>query len=161
MATDQAIDQAGGVPLPEAARRLGVTENALRKRVQRGTVPAAKGADERWYVFLDDQAGGQGAGQDAGQATDQAAARPDRTDDLIDALQAEVTWLREQMSFKDQTITALAARVADLADRLPELASGQDAPVTRPEAPGATEPPRSASDTLALRWRRWLRRMVG
>lgn len=39
-----------GYPVAEAARRLGLSPGALRKRIKRGTVPAYKGLDGQWYV---------------------------------------------------------------------------------------------------------------
>ena len=42
----------GGVPLHEAAERLGVGVELLRKRAQRNTIPAYK-QDGRWFVVLD------------------------------------------------------------------------------------------------------------
>ncbi len=41
-----------GVPIADAAEQLGVTIELLRKRAQRGTVPAYK-VDGRWFVVLD------------------------------------------------------------------------------------------------------------
>jgi hypothetical protein len=43
-----------GVPISEAARVLGVSVDAVRKRVQRRSVAAWKGADGRWRVILAD-----------------------------------------------------------------------------------------------------------
>ena len=45
-------DQRVGVPIAEAAEELGVTVELLRKRAQRGTIPAYK-VDGRWFVVLD------------------------------------------------------------------------------------------------------------
>ena len=41
-----------GVPIGEAAQRLGLNVDAVRKRIKRGTLVAYK-EDERWYVVLD------------------------------------------------------------------------------------------------------------
>src|SRR5215211_6919167 len=38
----------------EAAERLGVSVEAVRKRVKRGTLRSDKGGDGRRYVYLDD-----------------------------------------------------------------------------------------------------------
>ncbi len=38
--------------IKEAARRLGVTEAAIRKRIQRGTLDKELGSDGRVYVYL-------------------------------------------------------------------------------------------------------------
>jgi excisionase family DNA binding protein len=37
----------------EAAKRLGISQEAVRKRMQRGTLPHTKGLDGRVYVYLD------------------------------------------------------------------------------------------------------------
>ncbi len=53
-------------------------------------------------------------------------------------------------------------RARVLEGRLLALGAGdapQDAPRAQPEVPGATEPPRPASEPSMLRWWRWLRRM--
>ncbi len=52
-----------GVTIAEAARRLGLTIEAVRKRAQRGTLPAYKD-DERWFIVLDDVRDGMAPVQD-------------------------------------------------------------------------------------------------
>ena len=46
------VESRRGVPIAEAAARLGVGVELLRKRAQRGTMPARK-VDGRWFVDLD------------------------------------------------------------------------------------------------------------
>src|SRR5215211_5746643 len=41
------------VTIKEAAARLGVTEAAIRKRIQRGSLDKEMGSDGRVYVYLD------------------------------------------------------------------------------------------------------------
>jgi len=41
------------VTIREAASRLGVTEAAVRKRIQRGSLGKERGEDGREYVYLD------------------------------------------------------------------------------------------------------------
>ena len=41
------------VTIKEATRRLGVSEAAIRKRIQRGTLDRELGSDGRVYVYLD------------------------------------------------------------------------------------------------------------
>ena len=49
----------GAIPIAEAAERLGVSVELLRKRAQRNRMPAYK-VDGKWYVVLDvDQDGVQ------------------------------------------------------------------------------------------------------
>lgn len=46
-----------GIPIADAAERLGVTVELLRKRAQRGTMPGYK-VDGRWFVVPDGTASG-------------------------------------------------------------------------------------------------------
>jgi excisionase family DNA binding protein len=54
------------VTIQEAARRLGVKEDAIRKRIQRGSVQHEKSKDGRVYVWVD-------ATQDATQDTERTS----------------------------------------------------------------------------------------
>ena len=143
-------DQPTGLPIAAAAQRLGISDNALRKRIRRGSVAAAKGADDRWYIFLPDA-----ADQATDRATGQAAAgSPGQGADLaplVSALQDEVGWLREQLAHKDGAILSLAARVADLADRVPALPPGQGAPVAHGGAADAA----AGAGARVPWWQRW------
>jgi len=53
VSADQVNDQppSGYVPVPRAARMLSLSQDALRKRIQRGTVAAEK-VGGRWYVLV-------------------------------------------------------------------------------------------------------------
>lgn len=82
-----------GVPIGEAADRLGISVEAARKRVQRGTLPAEKGPDGLWYVYLPD-------GQDAtldGSRTDSDKSQDFVPDAVVDTLRDEVHWLRAEL----------------------------------------------------------------
>jgi excisionase family DNA binding protein len=46
--------QALGTPLPEAAKRLGLTTDVIRKRIAAGKLPARK-VDGRWYLQLEER----------------------------------------------------------------------------------------------------------
>jgi len=58
------------VDIGTAATRMGITPEAVRKRIARGTLPATK-QEGRWYVTLGTSNGyhPQDTGQDAGQDT--------------------------------------------------------------------------------------------
>jgi transposase len=96
-----------GVPISEAAARLGVSENAVRKRIRRKSLPAYK-VDDRWYVVLDGLASDQAGDQVMATSPDQAAARPagqgNHDRELIDQLRSEVVFLRGQIEVKDREI---------------------------------------------------------
>jgi len=73
----------------QAADRLGVKEQAVRKRIQRGTLVHDKDGDGRVYVYLDprDQADGTGNGND----TDK------EIDTLVQSLQDQIEYLRAEL----------------------------------------------------------------
>jgi len=86
----------GGLPLAEAAARLGVSREALRKRIKRGTVKSYT-ANGRLYAVLDAPPETGHAGIDAGgtAAVDVAALRAEV--DKLTALLAEVSGERDYL----------------------------------------------------------------
>jgi len=74
----------------EAAELLGTTVDAIRKRVQRGTIPYEKASDGRVWILL-------GPGQDAtGQRQDTDQPQSDSSA-LISAKDETITALRDQL----------------------------------------------------------------
>ena len=97
------------VTVAEAAVRLGVKEQAIRKRIQRGTLVHDKDDDGRVYVYLDMQDRATGTGTDAGMST------------LVQSLQDQIAYLRqvaedwkEEASRKDTIIMSLTQRIPEL-----------------------------------------------
>ena len=118
------------VTIQEAARRLGVSEGAVRKRVTRGTLPHDKAPDGRVFVYLD--AGGSrgvDAGQDAGVDPHNSA--------LISRLEGEVEFLRDQVRRQQEIIAQQAVTMRQLSAP-PEEATEDDETVE--EAPDRAEP---------------------
>ena len=85
--------------IQEAARRLGVSEGAIRKRVARGTLEHHKDEDGRIYVYLD-------AGVDEGADPNSNA--------LISQLRDEVAYLRDENRRKDEIIMQQAMTMRQL-----------------------------------------------
>src|SRR5215210_4093743 len=73
----------------EAAEVLGVSVEAIRKRIKRGTLPSEKGEDGRRYVYLDDAPDATHP-----QAEDEA---PGFQAPLIEAKDETIRLLREQL----------------------------------------------------------------
>jgi excisionase family DNA binding protein len=143
--------------IQEAARRLGVSEGAIRKRVARGTLAHDKASDGRVYVYLD--AGGTRgvyAGQDEGVHPESSA--------LISQLRDEISYLRDENRRKDEIIMQQALTVRQLAaspsTETPEEAA--EAPESAGEASDTAEP-RSTTEGLQEQSspRPWSRRMFG
>jgi excisionase family DNA binding protein len=89
--------------IQEAARRLGVSEGAVRKRVSRGTLEHHKDEDGRVYVYLDD---GVDGGVDEGVDPNSNA--------LISQLRDEVAYLRDENRRKDEIIMQQATTMRQL-----------------------------------------------
>jgi hypothetical protein len=124
--------------IQEAARRLGISEGAVRKRVARKTLRHDKDDDGRVYVYLD-AGGGRGVddGQDEGVDPNSNA--------LISRLEGEVAFLRDQVQRQQEIIAQQAVSMRQLT-----AASSQEPPEdaeTVEEAPeGAEEPPFAAEE---------------
>ncbi len=125
------------VPLPEAARRLGISSMAVRKRCQRGTLPAQK-RGAMWYVALDETRQRDGP---ARPATDETTARPSQDGGQVglDSGAREALMLaREQLTVKDRHIEAMQRQVSELHTL---LAQAQARVLSPPLAAPAAETP--------------------
>jgi ribosomal protein L12E/L44/L45/RPP1/RPP2 len=136
--------------IQEAARRLGISEGAVRKRVTRNSLEHDKGDDGRVYVYLDAE-GTRGVDdvQDAGVDPDSSA--------LISQLRDEVAYLRDENRRKDEIIMQQAMTMRQLAAAPSQ--EPQEAPETAQEAPESAEPhhdaPRAQEGAERPWWRRW------
>jgi excisionase family DNA binding protein len=168
-----------GLSVEDAAEALGISPQAVRKRIARGTLPARR--DGRgWRVVLDRAPGATGA-----TATAQPRARPRPqpphpavsrqraqlaavvepfTAPLvarIEALARDVGRLEAERDAAVERLAEIEVRFASAGAEVAERATAKDAPRTRPEPPGAFDPWGPTQETLMFRWRRWLRRMTG
>jgi hypothetical protein len=139
------------VTLREAADILGISREAVRKRVLRGTLPSDTGEDGRRYVYLP-------ASEDA--VPDQGP--PDPRDELIEHLRGEVEAWREESRRKDTIILSLTQRIPEIeapAAESPTEAPGP--PETATPQPGRTEPQTQVEGAQEGAERPWWRRMFG
>jgi hypothetical protein len=137
--------------IQEAARRLGISEGAVRKRVTRGTIGNDKDDDGRVYVYLDNR-GRQGVdtGQDEGVDPNSNA--------LISRLEGEVEFLRDQVRRQQEIIAQQAVTMRQLT-----AAESQEPPEdaeTVEEPPDRAEPRPAAPDPQEGSHRPWWRRML-
>ena len=144
------------VTIQEAARRLGVSEGAVRKRVTRNTLPHDKDPDGRVYVYLDERTTrGVDDGQDGGVDPNGSA--------LISRLEGEVEFLRDQVRRQQEIIAQQAVTMRQLSAP-PEEAT--EAPDTAEEAPEGSSEPRSGAGgaqeaAQGPERRPWWRRVFG
>jgi hypothetical protein len=128
-AADYAADYAGGldrVTVPEAAERLGISENALRKRVQRNTVQWDRDDDGRVFVYLPPAGTDQADDQAGGHAADQASGRPVAPVELVESLQEQLGYLRGALETRDKELAEMRRLLAGALERIPAIESPPD-----------------------------------
>ncbi len=138
-----------GLTVQEAARRLGVSEGAVRKRVARGTIPHVKGPDGRVYVHLDN---GVDDGQDEGVYPHNSA--------LTSQLREEIAYLREENRRKDEIIMQQAVTMRQLT-AAQEPRESPETVVEESEGAGGSPPPPKRPTQEGSQRRPWWRRLFG
>jgi hypothetical protein len=111
------------VTVAEAAARLGVKEQAIRKRIQRGTLTHDKDDDGRVYVYLDMEDRATGTDADAGINT------------LLQSLQDQVVYLRQDAEDWKEEVRRKDHIIMRLTQRIPELEAPREASSEPREAP--------------------------
>src|SRR5215218_2256668 len=105
------------VTIQEAARRLGVKEDAIRKRIQRGTLRHKKSPEGRVYVWIDSA---QDASQDESRVTYQ-----DACSELVEELRDRVRYLErvleEERGARIEERRRHDALMAELMRRIPAI----------------------------------------
>src|SRR5215203_5442423 len=143
--------------LRQAAAALGVSESAIRKRVERGTLPSDKGPDGRRYVYLDTMADSVAdEGADASTTPEPGA--------LISELRAHNDTLREQLAAERQAHAEARMIIAGLVERIPAIEAPQEAresPETVEGEPERAEPQPTARGAQEGVRRPWWRRVFG
>ncbi len=132
--SDQSYDRR--VTVPEAAALLGITPDAVRSRLRRGTLQRDEAPDGTVLVVLD------GDGLDA-SATDHQTDQPtvsyiNALKSHIETLEGEVQAWREEARRKDHLLAAALERIPMLEEAPPEP---RDAPEEAPEGRGRGEVP--------------------
>jgi len=173
--TDGTRQDATGAPtvaVPEAARILGVSTDAVRSRLRRGTLEGVKVAGE-WHVPLaalhdtqqDAQPSPTGQRQDPAEPQQDATVErqvaqqePDRIATVVDV--APLAGLIDDLTRRNADLAAAAAmwqtRAAHLEDQLKQLSAGEVVPQTVPKPPGSPQTHESGPRGLLDRVRRWI-----
>jgi hypothetical protein len=145
------------VSVPQAADHLGTTVDALRKRVQRGTIPHERDRDGRVWILLDTGR----PRQDTGQDTEQPQSDPDV---LISEMRAHNETLREQLQAERQAHAEARRIIAGLVERIPaiEAPSGErESPETVEEASESAQPHPATGGAQEDVQRPWWRKLIG
>jgi hypothetical protein len=114
----------------EAAARLGVTRDAIHKRIRSNSIRHEQGEDGRFYVYVDTPT--TGADTSADMST---AARAELLDELRDRLHFVERQLEEERQARTEERRRHDTLMAQLMQRIPELE-----PPAPPESPEPREP---------------------
>jgi len=128
------------VTVKEAAELLGISPEAVRARIKRGTLHKEKGADGAVYVRLD-----------ADRTSDRTSDHEVR-DELVEELRDRVRYLEEESRRKDSIILTMAQRIPEL--EAPASPEPRESPETAFEDAGKGRGPEEGE-------RSWWRRLFG
>ncbi len=123
----------------EAAARLGITSDAVRQRIRRGSIPHEREQDGKVYVYI----------------------HPDETrqDERQDTYRDElVEELRNRIEFQERELERKDAIIMSLTQRIPELEPASENRESPAEAAGGLEGVEVPPDTEK---RSWWRRYFG
>lgn len=144
----------------EAARHLGLTVDAVRKRVQRGQIAHEKDKAGRVRIILDNVETLQDEGPDnARQSGELVEELRDRVGHLERMLEEERGARTEERRRHDTLMAQLMQRIPELEAPAPRESPAVDKEASEGAEPrSATEGPHSEAEaTQRPWWRRWLR----
>ena len=147
MTQDRPQDSLDRVTVAEAAGRLGLTQDAVRKRVTRGTIRHDKDQDGRIYVYVSPSDTSSKTGQDTVQD------EPER-DRYIASLEDQISFLRRELERKDAILLRMAERIPELE---PAREPQNKAESAEPRSDEGTAPEEPEKPTERPWWRRWFR----
>jgi excisionase family DNA binding protein len=131
---DYDMTTSGHVTVEEAARLLDVSVDAVRKRIERGTLRNEKVGKTR-YVFLDDVMIQQDADRtrhDFGPDADRTQHDTDMTV-LVASMQNQIDALKQELEERKEEARRKDAILMTMAQRIPELEAPREASAS-PEA---------------------------
>ena len=152
------------VTVAEAAQLLGMSAEAVRMRLKRGSLKSDK-IKGTVYVLLDAEQTRPNIDQTGGDSNTGSERTDEQTRDrtaLVDVLRSDVEFLREELKRREEVHAEESRRkdtiIAQLAQRIPELeapSEAQEAPVTPSEdaAKGRASPEHQESSQRRSWWR--------
>lgn len=173
---DTILDELERFTVAEAAARLGVSQDAVRKRIHRNTLPWEKDEKDRIYVYLDPSEMRQATVQDTTQDAIQDAyiktlkSQIEMLQDQLGDLRTDLEdWKRvvtsrdAELDRKDHLIAQMNQTIQTLAERLPAPDTRKDIPLEASEAPqksaegegGTGDPIDDTGEPRASWWKRF------
>ena len=111
---DRPQDSLDKITVAEAAERLGVSQDAVRKRIARGTIHHGKGEDGRIFVYLDTFERASKTVQDEPPERPSKTDQDEGQDKYTRSLEDQIDFLRRELERKDTIIMSLAQRIPEL-----------------------------------------------
>src|SRR5215208_1225213 len=141
----------------EAAKILGTSENAVRKRIERGTLSSEKRDGVRYVLLVDNDMPQHATDTAGGSVTDMSSDMPHDLALLqahLDSMQEQVSYLKAVVQTRDEELRRKDHIIAALTERIPELeppreasSEAQESPRTPSEEPYSTHAPPPVPET--------------
>src|ERR687886_3124380 len=111
--------------VPAAAGALGISAEAVRQRIKRGTLPTEKDAYGTVFVLLD-----------AARTRTSADSTTDRTlmQRQLDSMQEQITFLRAELVTRNEELRRKDHIIAALTERIPHIEAPREPRESPPEA---------------------------
>ena len=148
MSEDESVER---LSVAEAAEALGVTRDAIHKRITRGSIRHEKGEDGRFYVFVDTSTTAADISTDA--SIDAVVAAKDET---IAALREQLVQANERDRENRRIIAALTSRIPAI--EAPASPESSESPEMAEDEQQGRGPVPDAGGTQEGTERRWPRR---
>jgi hypothetical protein len=144
----------------DAAEYLGVSVNAVRMRVRRGTLASEKDDKGNVWVLVEDYSTDD---SETARQTNQ------ETSGQVGDLREQVAYLREIIATRDEELRRKDTIIMQMAQRIPELEATREEPPQEEPQPGedqSSAPPQRGWEEenadappqgFSARFRRWLR----
>ncbi len=120
---DRPQDALDRISVAQAATRLGITQDAVRKRIARGTIRHGKDHEGRIFVYLDTFERESETDQDNGQGAESKTVQDADQDKYTRSLEDQIDFLRRELERKDTIIMSLTQRIPEL-EASPETREG-------------------------------------
>jgi uncharacterized coiled-coil protein SlyX len=151
--TDRPSPDLDRLTVAQAADALGISQDAVRKRIARGTIHHDRDESGRVHVYL--------TPSETVHKTDQDTIQDDTTktvqDTYIRSLEDQITFLRRELERKD-------AILLNLTERIPQLeapSEARESPQTVGEEPERAEPHSATGGAQGGPQRPWWRKLIG
>ena len=131
---------------------MGVTVDAIRKRVSRDTIPHERDEDGRVWVILD-------IDQDTSSNVRDSDQPQSATDALISQMQDRIASLERQLDQEREANSEHRRLLLRALERIPPQLEARESPETVEEEPQRTEPRPAAAAQESVQQRPWWRKM--